>query len=108
MPTSALLIFCSCPNHECAEEIASILLEKRLAACISISSPVTSLYEWQGELQKESEVMLYIKTTQQCYQALETCLESEHPYELPEIIAVPVERGLPGYLNWLNECTKES
>ncbi|MCF6280657.1 MAG: divalent-cation tolerance protein CutA [Candidatus Polarisedimenticolaceae bacterium] len=108
MPTSALLILCNCPNQASAEEIATMLLEERLAACISISAPVTSIYRWQGKLQKEQEVMLIIKSTQQCYQALETALKSAHPYELPEIIAVSVEQGLPAYLNWLTECTKES
>ncbi len=108
MSTSALLILCNCPDHECAEKIAITLLEKQVAACITISAPVTSLYMWQEKLQKEREVMLIIKSTQESYPALETCLKSEHPYELPEIIAVSVEKGLPAYLNWLTECTKES
>jgi len=108
MPTSARLILCNCPSRECAEIIATTLLEKRLAACITISTPVTSFYMWQGVLQKEDEVMLMIKSTQHAYSALETCLKSAHPYELPEIIAVSVENGLPAYLNWLTECTKES
>ena len=108
MPTSALLILCNCPSRESAEKIATTLLEERLAACISISSPITSFYEWQGKLQKEEEVVLMIKSTQQRYPALESHLKSKHPYELPEIIAVSVEQGLPAYLNWLTECTKES
>jgi periplasmic divalent cation tolerance protein len=108
MPTSAQLILCSCPSHECAEKIAATLLEKRLAACVSISAPMTSLFMWHEKLQKEEEVMLIIKSTQQRYAALETCLKSEHPYELPEIIAVSVKDGLPAYLNWLTECTKQS
>ena len=108
MPTSALLILCSCPDRTNAERLAGELIDNRLAACVSVSAPVTSFYEWQGERQSEQEVMLFIKSTRQRYPELERHLSSSHPYELPEIIAVPVEQGLSGYLNWLEECTKEA
>jgi periplasmic divalent cation tolerance protein len=105
MTTEMLLIYCSCPNRECAERIANHLLDQRLAACISITSPVTSIYQWQGKRETAEENMLLIKSSRAVYDALEQAILALHPYELPEIVAVSVEHGLPGYLQWVEQCT---
>ncbi len=106
MSVDALLVFCTCPNRESAEQIAGRLLERGLAACVTISSPVTSLYIWEGERESAEEIQLLIKTTRECYDALEQAIFSLHPYELPEIIAVSVDWGFSRYLNWVEQCTK--
>lgn len=109
MSDQTLLIHCSCPDRETAETIAEALLERRLAACVSISATITSLYRWEGKLERSQEVLLLIKSGNRVYPALEQAIISLHPYELPEIIAVPVELGLPGYLHWVEQClTTES
>jgi len=82
-----------------AGEIAAI--EQKLAACVSVLSPCRSVYRWKGALQRDEEHPLLIKTTAERYPALEQALRAAHPYELPEIIAVSVERGLPAYLEWV-------
>ncbi len=106
MPTSTLITLCTCPSQATAEEIASALVEQGVAACINIIPTITSIYKWQGKLEKANEVLMLIKTDQSRYQDLERALTILHPYELPEIIAVPVEQGLAGYLNWVTQCTK--
>jgi len=108
MPSSTLITLCTCPNQAIAEEIASSLIEQEIAACINIIPTVTSLYKWQGKLEKDNEALMLIKTDQSRYRDLEQAIISIHPYELPEIIAVPVEQGLAGYLNWVAQCTKNS
>jgi periplasmic divalent cation tolerance protein len=105
MNSETLLVLCNCPDRETALNMANHLVEQGLAACVNISGPVTSVYKWEGSLETTDEATLLIKTTQQRYTDLERELLSKHPYELPEIIAVPVERGFSGYLNWVKECT---
>jgi periplasmic divalent cation tolerance protein len=102
---SALLVLTNLPNRDAAETLAERLLEQRLAACVNILSPCRSLYRWHGELQRDEEHPMLIKTTVERYAALEQAIRAEHPYELPEIVAVPIERGLPAYLHWLAEET---
>ncbi|OQX31093.1 MAG: divalent-cation tolerance protein CutA [Candidatus Sedimenticola endophacoides] len=105
MSAKTLLIHCSCPDRDQAEQIAERLIAEHLAACVSITAPVTSLYTWKGTVQREQEVLLLIKSGAGRYAALQQRLLALHPYELPEIIAVPVEQGLPGYLAWIEQCT---
>jgi periplasmic divalent cation tolerance protein len=102
---NTLLVYCSCPDPETARNLANGLVGDRLAACVSIIPAVTSVYEWQGAVQNDPENLLLIKTSTERYGAMETALRERHPYELPEIIAVPIDRGLPAYLNWVRECT---
>ena len=99
----AIIVYCTCPDAQVAEQLAAGLLEKRLAACINIVSGVTSHYLWQGKLEKEAEHLLLIKSTNRCYSALEEDIKKMHPYELPEIIAVPIDRGSPEYIQWIQE-----
>jgi len=77
------------------------VVEARLAACVNILPRVQSVYRWQGAVESASEIPLLIKTTAANYPALENAIRAQHPYEIPEIIALPVERGLPAYLNWV-------
>ena len=105
MSRETLLILCNCPDRETALRIAGHLVENGLAACVNLLPEVTSLYRWQGTLETAQETTLLIKSTRSRYDELEQAVSSLHPYELPEIIAVPVERGLPGYLKWVEECT---
>ena len=105
MPTDLLLLYCTCPDRECAERIAREAVAGRLAACANIGGPSTSVYRWEGALETASEYTLAIKTSEPCYRALESLIVGLHPYELPEIIAVPLVRGLPGYLEWVKQCT---
>jgi periplasmic divalent cation tolerance protein len=107
MPTPLLLILCTVPDRETALKLSRSLLEQGLAACVNLTSPITSVYHWQGELQESEEILLLIKTTKQHYKNVEAMLREQHPYELPEIIAVPVEQGLEDYLNWVERCTKD-
>ena len=104
MMVQTLLVHCSCPDTGTAERIAKALLERRQAACVSIGPGLTSLYHWEGRLERSRETLLLIKSRSRAYDALEQTILSLHPYELPEIIAVPVERGLPGYLHWVDQC----
>ena len=107
MSTDALLVFCTCPDTACAGRLAERLLEQGLAACVTCGPAVTSVYRWQGRLERSTEVQLLIKSTRTRYPALERTIIELHPYELPEILAVAVERGLAGYLHWIQQCTDQ-
>jgi periplasmic divalent cation tolerance protein len=100
-----LVVLCTCPDRPCAETIARELVSRGLAACVSLGAGSTSFYTWKGRLEQGEEVPLLIKTTRARYAALEQALHALHPYELPEILALPVVAGLPGYLQWVKECT---
>jgi periplasmic divalent cation tolerance protein len=108
MPPDALIVFCTCPDQSCAEAVAERLVDDGLAACVTISGPVTSIYQWQGKRETAEEVQLFIKSSRARYPALEQAILSLHPYELPEIIAVAVEQGLAGYLRWIGQCTRQN
>lgn len=98
---SALLVLTNLPDRAVAERLAEMLIEKRVAACVNILAPCRSVYRWQGAVQRDEEHPLLIKTTTEGYGALEAAIRAGHPYDLPEIIAIPVERGLPAYLEWV-------
>ena len=97
------LVLTSLPDQAGAELVARALIESRAAACVNILSGCTSVYPWQGEIKTTHEVPLLIKTTRAAYARLESVIRAHHPYELPEIIAVPVDVGLPGYLEWVTQ-----
>ena len=106
--TTHLLVYCTCPNHEVAVQLANSLVDEALAACINIVPGLTSIYHWQGKRETGSEELLMIKTTQEQYPALQARIEGLHPYELPEVIAVPIQAGLPAYLQWLDESCQRN
>lgn len=99
--SEVLLVMSSLPDQAAARQLARTLVERRLAACVSVLAPCTAVYRWQGVIEEAAEVPVLIKTTAGRYAELESTLRALHPYELPEIIAVPVLRGLPGYLDWV-------
>ena len=96
-----LLVFTNMPDHASAAALAAALVEARLVACVNVLAACTSAYRWQGVVETASEVPVLMKTTAARYAALEAAIRARHPYELPEIVAVPVEHGLPAYLDWV-------
>ena len=98
---SMLLVLTNLPDRAAAERLAESLIEKHLAACVNILAPCRSVYRWKDAMQRDEEHPMLIKTTAERYAELEAAIRAGHPYELPEIIAVPVERGLPAYLDWV-------
>jgi periplasmic divalent cation tolerance protein len=103
---STLLVLTNLPDRATAERLAGALIEARVAACVNILAPCRSVYRWKGAVQHDEEHPLLIKTTAERYAELERAVRAGHPYELPEIIAVPIERGLPAYLDWVAAETK--
>ncbi len=96
-----LLVITNLPDEQSAALLAQQIVEARAAACVNQLAPCTSTYRWQGKIASATEVPLLIKTTQAAYPRLEQLIRAAHPYELPEIIAVPVSAGLPAYLDWV-------
>ncbi|MCU7928609.1 MAG: divalent-cation tolerance protein CutA [Candidatus Thiodiazotropha sp. (ex Dulcina madagascariensis)] len=107
MSTPLLLILCTAPDRKTALSLSRTLVEQDLAACVNLTAPVTSVYRWQEQIEQSDEILLLIKTTKKRYREVESTLRTLHPYELPEIIAVPVEQGLDGYLDWVERCTNK-
>ncbi|AWH89154.1 divalent cation tolerance protein CutA [Limnobaculum parvum] len=100
--TNAIVILCTAPDEASAQEIATLVLAKKLAACVTILPGATSLYYWQGKLKQEYEVQMLLKTNCQHQDALMAALRQHHPYEVPELLALPISRGDKEYLSWLN------
>lgn len=89
------------PDAASAQALARHVVAERLAGCVNILAPCRSVYRWQGKVEDAEEVPLLMKTRLDRYAALEAAICARHPYELPEIIAVPISHGLPDYLDWL-------
>jgi periplasmic divalent cation tolerance protein len=102
---NVLLVITNLPDAASAEKIARQIIKARAAACVNQLAPCTSTYRWKDNIETTTEVPLLIKTTSAAYPRLENLIREAHPYELPEIIAVPVEIGLPAYLDWVNKET---
>ena len=100
-----LLVFTNLPDEASAAKLARQLVETHAAACVSQLAPGISTYRWQNSIETATEVPLLIKTSRAAYPHLEKLLRKAHPYELPEIIAVPITTGLPAYLDWLTGQT---
>lgn len=98
------LVLCTCPDQAVAERIAQALVSRRLAACVNILPGITSVYQWQGKIEKGGEHLMLIKTDSARYSELERCILEQHPYELPEVIAVPLQHGFEEYLTWIRQC----
>ena len=96
-----LLVFTHLPDQSTAEALATELVNLRLAACVNILPPCQSIYRWKGLVETAVEIPLLIKTTEAGYPALERAIRERHPYETPEIIALPITHGLPAYLDWV-------
>jgi len=103
-----IAVLTNLPDSASAFNLARSLVERRLAACVNVLAPATSFYRWEERLQQEQETPLIIKTTTEAYDQLERAIRELHPYELPEIIALPVIRGFDNYLGWVaSECKPE-
>jgi len=102
---AALLVLTQMPDHASAQALARALVESRLAACVSVGAPVDSLYHWDGQIENAREVPVTIKTRRERYAAVEAAILAGHPYELPEILAVPILHGLERYLDWIRAET---
>ena len=102
---SALIVFCTCPDEAVADLIALALVEEHLAACVNRIPGVASTYRWQGSIQRDTEHLLLIKTTQERFAALHERIVALHPYELPEVIAVDIALGHAPYLAWIDATT---
>lgn len=95
------VVLCTVPDQETGRTIADILLEKRLAACVSLSGALESHYRWEGKIHRDPECCLVIKTREGLFAQLEEAIRSAHPYDVPEIIALPILRGSASYLSWI-------
>ncbi|HYD78205.1 MAG TPA: divalent-cation tolerance protein CutA [Paucimonas sp.] len=102
-----ILVITNVPDAAHAQAIARLLVERRLAACVNILPAVQSVYQWQGAVEEASEVTLLIKTVMARYAELEAAIKGAHPYQVPEIVALPIAAGLPAYLNWIAQETKK-
>lgn len=97
------VVLVSAPDMEVAERIARTVVEERLAACASLLPGMTSLYRWDGEVQRAGEVLLIVKTRRDAFEALRARIVALHPYEVPEVLHLPVLEGHPRYLDWIHE-----
>jgi periplasmic divalent cation tolerance protein len=99
------LLLNTCPDEATGLRIAQLLVTQKLAACVNIVPGLHSVYHWQGEVHSEREVLLLIKTRADLYTAVETALIQAHPYDVPEVIALPFDTGLSAYLTWIAQVT---
>jgi len=105
-PADILLVMTTCPDRASADTLAARLVETRLAACINILSPCQSVYHWKGAVERGEEIPLLIKTTAARYPEVEAAIRDLHPYELPEILALPVAAGFAPYLDWIGASVR--
>jgi periplasmic divalent cation tolerance protein len=101
-----VVVFSTFPSAEKAAEVVRMLVSEQLAACANLVGPVRSIYRWQGEIRDDSETLAVIKTTSERLEALNSRLVALHPYEVPEVIALPVTGGHAPYLAWVEDSTK--
>src|SRR6185295_2894680 len=104
--TDIVIVLSTAPADDRAEQWARQLVDERLAACVHVHAPMVSMYRWKGQLERDSERQMVIKTTRDRLPALETRLKELHAYELPEFLVVAVDEGSEGYLGWVRESTK--
>jgi periplasmic divalent cation tolerance protein len=103
-----IVVLMTASNAGEATRIGEMLVERKLAACVQILPPMTSIYVWKGEVQRESEILLLAKSTQAKFDELEAAVRAIHSYETPEIIALPIVAGSQSYLSWLSNCLEGS
>ena len=108
MPDSqTLIVFCTCPDVAAAERLADLAVDQGAAACVNVLPGIMSVYRWQGRIAHDAEVLLLAKTSVRGYPRLEALWREAHPYELPEVVAVPVTKGSDAYLAWVNDNVSE-
>ena len=108
MIDNVLIVLTNCPDAEVADRIARTLVEQKLAACVNRMPAVDSVYRWQGAVERAVEVPLLIKSTRERLPEVQEAIRALHPYEVPEIVAIPVVAGLPAYLRWVVDETQPS
>ena len=108
MNAQSIVVLITAPSKETGRQIAHLLLERKLAACVNILSPINSLYIWEGKIHDDEEALLVVKTRAGLLQdGLIPAVKAAHPYELPEIIALPIIAGLESYLKWIEAETSD-
>jgi periplasmic divalent cation tolerance protein len=105
---SAIVVFITASGEEEAAKIARALVEERLAACVNIIRGVRSVYAWKGEVQDEAEALMVLKTREALFDPIKRRVRQLHSYDVPEVIAVPITRGLEVYMAWMEEVTREA
>lgn len=106
MKSQPIIVLITAPNIDSAKEIADVLISRRIAACVNIIPGILSIYTWQGEQTEDEEVLLVVKSVEALFNdQLITAVKKVHPYEVPEIIALPVILGADDYLDWIDEMT---
>jgi len=103
--TETLVVLCTCPNPPEAERLAGGLVENGFAACVNILPEIRSIYRWRGELHNDSETLMIIKSTREAYERLEAWIREHHVYDVPEVLAVPVQAGSQAYMEWVRNET---
>ncbi|WP_144212423.1 divalent-cation tolerance protein CutA [Shewanella donghaensis] len=106
MSATYLLVITTCPDNASAKRIASALVEAKVAACVQLIPQIESFYVWDNEVCHSSEVALHIKCMAENYDEIQQIVIQLHPYEVPELIALPITQGLPNYLNWIKETSQ--
>mmetsp|Transcript_32332 Transcript_32332/g.82123 ORF Transcript_32332/g.82123 Transcript_32332/m.82123 type:complete len:162 (-) Transcript_32332:416-901(-) len=104
--TGAIVVYCTVPNQEVADKLSGVLVEGKLAACVNIVPGLTSVYWWDGKVNRDAELLLVIKTRASLLGELTAAIKSNHPYDEPEVISLPITGGSPSYLAWLLSSTK--
>ncbi len=102
--TDFIVTLCTCPDQTTAETIAHSLVDGKHAACVNILPGMKSVYRWKDQVESADEHLLIIKSQAESFPGIENAIRSRHPYELPEIIALPIAAGFPEYLNWMRTC----
>ncbi|BCX47425.1 divalent-cation tolerance protein CutA [Haloferula helveola] len=103
MAADVLVVLCTFPDEAAARQIGAVLVEKQVAACVNLVPGVRSIFRWKGQIEEDAEVLAVIKTTREGYSSLESAILELHPYDTPEVLAIPVEAGAAGYLKWVGE-----
>ena len=106
MAVAAIVVLTNLPDRDSARRLAHTLVEGKLAACVNIGATVESIYHWHGQIETANEVPIAIKTRALLYSEVEAAIRRFHPYELPEIVAVPITHGSPAYLAWIAAETR--
>jgi periplasmic divalent cation tolerance protein len=106
MPEQVIVLVTNAPDQACAEDMARELVEQGLAACVNVGAPMLSVYRWHGAVESAHEIPMWIKSTAVRQEALIQAITRLHPYEVPEILVLPIDRGLPAYLDWVREETQ--
>jgi len=106
MDNEYIIVLITTPNQETSEMIANTLLEKKLAACVNLVGPILSFYTWEGDIKRDEEMLLIVKSRAELFESeLIPVVQAVHPYDVPEIIALPIVKGSANYLAWIDDVT---